>query len=223
MALVLLVVECAFFAEGLFHLGESAHRSWKIATVVTAASLFMIPLLVTPRPGRWYLFAVVSSLFAAIAYFCMPRRELFLDFSKSDGIASTGLVLLPAFLAWAWVLLVSRKKASGGERGFHAKIRAATLFARVAVCCGVPMALLAGALWALAQRAATHSNVQLPPSFGWAAVAGVTASCFVGLMVGTIFWLLQKSEPFRWMTKGAVLTASAVGSLFFMQNGYSPA
>src|SRR5258705_9952388 len=116
---VLFVALLCLFAEQLFALDASIHRSWKFATCLSAL-VSSVVLLVAPQ--RWkvqLLLPVTLTLLSVASYAFMPRRELFMSFNTSDAAVSTAVVLLPALLGiavLAFMPLLRRKIADPEER-----------------------------------------------------------------------------------------------------------
>jgi outer membrane protein assembly factor BamB len=181
MTVALLVLEMCLFADGLFDLRYSIVRSWKIGTAVSSLSLVMALLLAPRQTLPSLIFGVAATLLSVFAYLLMPKPKTFLDFGTYEGIASTGVVLAPALVAWAvWLTWFFAREAFPRPEtdGPQASMRSRSI--RTTLCCGLPALLTLAVSSALVQRMLSTINswqwraadeptivVRFEPALGW--------------------------------------------------------
>ena len=214
MSAVLVVVGICSFAQGVFSLDSSVLRSWKLATGAALLSFFTGLLLVAPHRLAAVFVALAATALSGFAYRLMPRPECFFDFSTTEGLITTGVVVGPAVIGWGACLLsfLARFKGPSPQKGELKESRRARGL-RVAFYCGLPALLAMAVLGGLTQRMLTTRGawafrapdeppliVQIEPVLGWPLLAILAALSLVGIVVGSR-WVLRTAASggmLRW-------------------------
>jgi outer membrane protein assembly factor BamB len=221
--LTFFVVGTFLFGEELYNLHTSVHRSWKIGTVAGGLSFCISLLLVEVRSKAFVPVAVAATLLSLFSCLLMPRRDLFLNFSTSDGLISTGIVLAPALLAWTFVIVSQVRPRTGKELLGTGKVRRAVLCGRVIFLVGVPAVLAAGLFGILLARVIHSGTSQtlVKPLAGWLFACTAGVACLTLATMGSLF-VLRTSGGFRWMRGSAALVSFLVGIGCFARFGCLP-
>lgn len=225
VGILLLVLAIIMFGPKALNLEGSVHRSWKVAAVSAVLSACLMLLLAADKSVVRWLFASVSTLLSILAYWHIPRRELFLNFSNSDGVISTSIVILPAFLGWGMFLILSilRPRDLGYEPG-GAKGSLPALGSRLALCYGPPTLLVAALFWGLLRRVLRDPNVHasLTPTMGWTYLGFVVVACLTAILLARIL-TLRGSNALAWLTMPSVILSSLLAFGCFVRFGCLPA
>jgi outer membrane protein assembly factor BamB len=203
MSAGLLTMAFCVFADKFFGHGSSTIRAWKFGTAAAFISLLMIPFLMPRSKGASILFAILATLLGAGAYFCLPQRELFLDFDTPGGVTCTFVILMPGLAGWMAYIALRWANAPT-----NLPLSPAPSLSRVAIRCGLTALFIFSLFWALKWRADSlatpilwnapdepSTNIGFSPVLGWPFVLGAGLLTILIVVVGARF--LSKSHLAR--------------------------
>lgn len=207
--LVTTVLGICLVGESAFGLHSSVHRSWKVGIGIGFLGLCLMWLLHGDSKAARWLFATGAGILSLMAYWTMPRRDMFLHLDTSDAMISTSLVIGPALGGWLMVL-GCMILAKYWQVPVRSPIRSsiASRFSRIAIWSGIPALIAVCLFWALKQRVLSQETAHgagLLESPSGSLIFGSIA-CGLGI-VFLSFFASQNPLRARWVSRGGAALA----------------